>query len=78
MFSPNLSHLSNVLNKNVVKKAVYKELVANVTAIATKLPSKSDKQFSSDKRIKKKIDIVNKSAPNTDALVGKYAFNTKV
>ena len=51
MFSPDLSHLSNVLNKNVVKTAVYKELVANVTAIATKLPSKADKQFSSDKRI---------------------------
>lgn len=51
MFSPDLSHLSNVLNKNVVKTAVYKELVANVTAIAIKLPSKSDKQFSSDKRI---------------------------
>ena len=48
------------MNKNVVKKAVYKELVANVTAIATKLPSKSDKQFSSDKRIKKKSILLTK------------------
>ena len=78
-----LSKLSNVVDNNVVRKAVYDNLVTEVNAIDTKTPTTiglvTKTQCDSDKKdLERVIENVVKKIPNTSALVKKSDNNTKV
>ena len=81
--SADLSKLSNVVDNNVVKKAVYHNLVTEVNAIDTKTPTTiglvTKTQCDSDKQgLEKVIEKVVKKIPNSSGLVKKSGNNTKI
>ena len=81
--SADLRKLSNVVDKNIVKKTVYDKLVIKTNDIDTKIPSKSElvteKQHNSDKQsLETKIKDVDKKVPNTSGLLKKTDYNTEI
>ena len=71
-----LSNLSNIVDNDVAKNAVYDKLVININVSDTKVPSTSGlvtkTQYYSDKQgLGKKIKDVAKKIPNTSGLVKK-------
>ena len=71
------------MDKGVVKKTVYNQLVSKANAIDTKIPSTSElvtkTQYDSDKQdLEKRIEGVDKEIPNTSGLVRDTKYNTKI
>ena len=71
------------MDKDVVKKTVYNQLVTKANAIDTKIPSTSElvtkTQYDSDKQdLEKRIEGVDKEILNTSGLVRDTKYNTKI
>ena len=71
------------MDKGVVKKTVYNQLVSKANAIDTKIPSTSElvtkTQYDSDKQdLEKRIEGVDKEVLNTNGLVRDTKYNTKI
>ena len=71
------------MDKDVVKKTVYNQLVSKANAIDTKIPSTSElvtkTQYDSDKQdLEKRIEGVDKEVLNTNGLVRDTKYNTKI
>ena len=74
--------ISNVADNDIVKK-LYNQLITNVNAINTKIPSTSGlftkTKYDSDKQgLEKIIEDVDKKIPITSGLVQKTDCNTKI
>ena len=71
------------MDKDVVKKTVYNQLVSKANAIDTNIPSTSElvtkTQYDSDKKdLEKRIEGVDKEVLNTNGLVRDTKYNTKI
>ena len=71
------------MDKDVVKKTLYNQLVSKANAIDTKIPSTSElvtkTQYDSDKQdLEKRIEGVDKEVLNTNGLVRDTKYNTKI
>ena len=71
------------MDKDVVKKTVYNQLVSKANAIDTNIPSTSElvtkTQYDSDKQdLEKRIEGVDKEVLNTNGLVRDTKYNTKI
>ena len=71
------------MDKGVVKKTVYNQLVSKANAIDTNIPSTSElvtkTQYDSDKQdLEKRIEGVDKEVLNTNGLVRDTKYNTKI
>ena len=71
------------MDKGVVKKTVYNQLVSKANAIDTKIPSTSElvtkTQYDSDKQdLEKRIEGVDKEVLNTNGLVRDTKYSTKI
>ena len=71
------------MDKDVVKKTVYNQLVSKANAIDTKIPSTSElvtkTQYDSDKQdLEKRIEGVDKEVLNTNGLVRDTKYSTKI
>ena len=71
------------MDKDVVKKTVYNQLVRKANAIDTKIPSTSElvtkTQYDSDKQdLEKRIEGVDKEVLNTNGRVRDTKYSTKI
>ena len=71
------------MDKGVVKKTVYNQLVSKANAIDTKIPSTSElvtkTQYDSDKQdLEKRIEGVDKEVLNTNGRVRDTKYSTKI
>ena len=71
------------MDKDVVKKTVYNQLVSKANAIDTKIPSTSElvtkTQYDSDKQdLEKRIEGVDKEVLNTNGRVRDTKYSTKI
>ena len=71
------------MDKDVVKKTVYNQLVSKANAIDTKIPSTSElvtkTQYDSDKQdLEKRIEGVDKEVINTNGRVRDTKYSTKI
>ena len=71
------------MDKDVVKKTVYNQLVSKANAIDTKIPSTSElvtkTQYDSDKQdLEKRIEGVAKEVLNTNGRVRDTKYSTKI
>ena len=71
------------MDKDVVKKTVYNQLVSKANAIDTNIPSTSElvtkTQYDSDKQdLEKRIEGVDKEVLNTNGRVRDTKYSTKI
>ena len=71
------------MDKDVVKKTLYNQLVSKANAIDTKIPSTSElvtkTQYDSDKQdLEKRIEGVDKEVLNTNGQVRDTKYSTKI